>query len=43
MPRKMEAALKASAKRRGIKEGTERWKRYVFGTLSKAKGKEQAK
>jgi hypothetical protein len=37
MPAKMEKALKASAKRKGYREGSEHYKRYVFGTMAKLK------
>lgn len=35
MPKKLEKALMKSAEARGIKRGSDRWKRYVYGTLSR--------
>ena len=36
MPKRFEDALKRSAKRQGIEPGTDRWNRYVYGSLEKA-------
>ena len=36
-PKRLEKALKASAKRKGFREGSERYKRYVYGTMAKIK------
>jgi hypothetical protein len=35
MPEKMEKELKSSAKKKGIKKGSERWGAYVYGTMMK--------
>ena len=37
MPKRLEKALKASAKRKGFREGSDRYNRYVYGTLQKVK------
>lgn len=37
MPAEVEAALKASARRQGLKPGTKRWRAYVYGTLARIK------
>jgi len=34
MPLKEERAIRASARRAGLKEGSDRWKAYLYGTLS---------
>jgi len=34
MPIKDERAVRSSARKAGLKEGGERWKAYVYGTLS---------
>jgi len=39
MPHKLEAAIRRSARRVGIRAGTRRWRRYVFGTLARLKGR----
>lgn len=33
MPKKMEESLKKSAKKKGFKPGSDRFNRYVYGTL----------
>lgn len=40
MPKRMEEALKRSAKKHGYTEGSEEYGRYVYGTMAK-KEKEQ--
>lgn len=35
MPKRLEEALKRSARKRGIEEGSDRWGAYVYGTLAK--------
>lgn len=35
MPKKLEEALKRRAAQQGFKKGTDRYDRYVYGTLSK--------
>jgi hypothetical protein len=35
MPTKLEIALRRSAKQHGYQEGTERFDRYVYGSLDK--------
>ena len=42
-PRRLEKALKASAKRKGFREGSERYNRYVYGTMKKIKEKSNGK
>lgn len=39
MPKKIEDALKRRAKELGYKPGTDRYDRYVYGTLAKLKEK----
>jgi hypothetical protein len=43
MPRKMHKALDKSARRLGLKKGTKSYGKYVFGTMSKKKGKKCGK
>ena len=40
MPKRLEKALKASAKRKGFREGSDRFNRYVYGTMKKVQKKE---
>lgn len=35
MPKKMEAALKREAKKKGFKPGSKRYDAYVYGTMRK--------
>jgi hypothetical protein len=37
MPKKLEEALKRSARARGFRPGSDRYNRYVYGTLAKVK------
>ena len=42
MPKRLEEALKSRAAQQGFKKGTDRYNRYVYGTIErveKAKGK----
>lgn len=39
MPKKMHRALKRSARKKGLKPGTKRYKRYVYGTMNKRRKK----
>ena len=41
MPKRLEEALKRSARKRGITEGSDRWGAYVYGTLAKIEKKEE--
>jgi hypothetical protein len=41
VPKRVERALQASAKRKGFKKGSERYNRYVYGTMAKLKAKEK--
>lgn len=43
MPKKLERALKAAAKRHGYRPGTERYNRYVYGTMKKVEKKDGEK
>lgn len=45
MPKRLEQALKRRARQLGYKENSERWRRYVYGTVEKyqqAKKEKQA-
>jgi len=35
MPKEMERKLKASAKKKGFKKGTDKYGKYVYGTMQK--------
>lgn len=37
MPKRIEDALKRSAERAGIKKGSDRYNRYVYGSLQRVK------
>ena len=37
MPKKLEEALRRSARAKGIRPGTERYNRYVYGTMASVK------
>ena len=39
MPKKMHRALVKSARKRGMKPGSKKFNRYVFGTMAKRKRK----
>jgi hypothetical protein len=39
MPLAIERAVKAAARRKGLKPGTKAWDRYVWGTMNKIKKK----
>ena len=41
MPKRLEKALKQSAKRKGLREGTPHYNRYVHGTMAKLKKQER--
>lgn len=43
MPKKVEEALRRSAKAHGYKPGSPEFKRYVYGTLAKIKKQEKTK
>lgn len=43
MPVAMERALRKSAKRKGFKPGSDRWNRYVYGTIERWKKKHNKK
>ena len=42
-PKKFEEALKRAAKARGFKAGSDRYNRYVYGTISKLKKQKEVK
>ena len=42
MPRKIEEALKRSARARGYEPGTDKYRRYVYGTLTRIKAGRKA-
>jgi hypothetical protein len=39
MPIAMERALKKAARKKGLKPGSDRWNRFVYGTIAKWKKK----
>lgn len=41
MPKRLHKALEKSARRKGLKPGTEHYNRYVYGTMAKIEGKEK--
>ena len=43
MPKRMKEALKRAARKRGYKPGTERYNRFVYGTIEKWKKKHKKK
>jgi len=43
MPAKEEKEIRASAKKAGLKEGSERWRAYLYGTLALIKKRRAAK
>ena len=43
MPKKAHEALKKSAAKKGIKKGTPRYGRYVYGTLNKIEKSKKTK
>ena len=43
MPKRLEEALKRSARKQGIEEGSERWNAYVYGTIAHEEAERRGK